>query len=153
MNRIVNALTYMGMFIVMGMAILTGLDVVGRYFFKTPLKGTFELTEALLSSIVAFGIAATTAADEHITVDAFLVKLRPAGQRILKLFANSIGVCVFAVLVWQGIKSGIESIGAREQTDLHVPIFLFRFVLVLGFFLSFTLLIRRIVNLFRSKED
>jgi TRAP-type C4-dicarboxylate transport system permease small subunit len=154
MNRIVNAATYIGMLIVIGMAILTGLDVGGRYLFKSPIKGAFELTEVLLSSIVAFGIAATTAAEEHITVDAFSVKLKPSVQRILKLIANFIGLLVFAVLVWQGILSGRDSINAREQTEvLGVPISPFRLVLVFGFFLSLMVLIYKTISLFRSKTD
>jgi len=154
MNRIVSAVTYIGMFIIIGLAILTGLDVGGRYLFKSPIKGTYELTQVFFSSIVAFGIAAATIAEEHIMVDLVFMRLGPLGQRILKLIANLVGVLVLAVLIWQGTKSGFESIIKYEETELlGVPIPPFRFVLVFGFFLSFVVLIYQIVNLFRSKTD
>jgi len=154
MNRVISAITHLGMVLVIGIAVLTGLDVGGRYFFKSPIKGTFELTEIFFSSIVAFGIAAATAAEEHIMVDALYVKLGPSGQRVLKLLANIIGVLVLAILVRQGIRSGFDSIHTYEQTEsLGVPIFPFRFVLVFGFLLSLIVLIYHTVNLFRSKRD
>lgn len=154
MHRIINVVTYIGMFIVIGVAILTGLDVLGRYFFQSPVKGTYELTEILLSSIVAFGIAAATAVEEHIKVDALLVNLPPSGQRMLKLTANSVAILVFAVLIWQGIVSGAGSIAADERTEvLGVPVYPFRFVLVLGFLLSFIVLLYKTVCSLSSKTD
>ncbi len=154
MNKIVSAVMYGGMLITMGMAVLTALDVGGRYLFSLPIKGTFELTEMFLSSIVAFGIAGSAAAEEHITIDAFSSILRPSAQRRLKLIANIIGILVFIVLVWQGILSGIESIDAREETEvLGAPIFPFRFILVFGFFLSLVVLTYQTFALFRSKTD
>ena len=154
MGRIVSAATYVGMFIVVGMAVLTGVDVVGRALFQSPLKGTYELSEIFLSSIVAFGIAATTAAEEHITVDTLFVKLRPSGQRLLKLTANFFGIVVFAILIWQGIVAGLGSIAAHEGTEvLGVPIYPFRFVLAFGFLLSFIVLIYQTGDLLRSKRE
>ena len=154
MNRMVSAVTYMGMIIVVGLAILTGLDVGGRYLFGSPIKGTFELTELFFSSIVAFGIAAATAAEEHILVDILYVKAGPKGQRFLKLLANLAGIVVLAVLVWRGILSGIESIRTHEETALlGLSIPPFRFVLVFGFLSSLIVLICKTVQLFCAKRD
>ena len=154
MNRVISAVTYIGMIIVVGVAILTGLDVGGRYLFRSPIKGTFELTELFFSSIVAFGIAASTAAEEHIRVDALFVKMGPKGQRLLKLVANLAGIAVLAALSWRGILSGFESIRTHEETALlGLSIPPFRFVLVFGFLLSLIVLVCQTVHLFRTQKD
>ena len=70
------------------------------------------------------------------------------------LRTSLLGVLVFAVLIWQDVVSGVQSIEAHEQTELlRVPIPPFRFILGFGFFLSFVALIFQIVNLFRPKKD
>ena len=36
---------------------LTCIDVIGRYFFNTPVTGGFELTEMMLAALIFFGLS------------------------------------------------------------------------------------------------
>ena len=145
-------MSYLGMIAVVFLALLTGVDVVGRYLFNSPLQGTFELTEVFMCLVVAFGIAYTTAKDEHIMVDALFVKLPSSAQRKLIVVANIFAALVFAVLCWKGMETGIDSIRDKETTELlNVPVFPFKFVLVLGFFLSLIFVVVRIAQ-FRNQK-
>ncbi|MEI6470341.1 MAG: TRAP transporter small permease [Betaproteobacteria bacterium] len=95
MNKIFTLPTYFGMIVIVIMALLTGFDVVGRYVFNSPIPGTFELTEALMSIVVASGIAKATQMGEHISVDALYVKLSAPTQRWLTLTERIIGPSFF----------------------------------------------------------
>ena len=48
---------------------ITCADVIGRYFFGTPVYGAFEMTEMLLAALIFVGLPLVTLRNEHITVD------------------------------------------------------------------------------------
>lgn len=48
---------------------LTCADVVGRYFFNSPIFGAFEITEMLLAALIFAGLPLVTLRGEHVTVD------------------------------------------------------------------------------------
>ena len=50
---------------------LTCADVAGRYFFKSPIFGAFEITESLLAALIFAGLPLVTLRNEHVTVDVF----------------------------------------------------------------------------------
>ena len=153
MNRIAALASYLGMLVIVALALLTGIDVLGRYAFNSPLPGAFELTEAFMALAVAFGIVVTTAKDEHINVDALFVKLRASAQRVLLLLASIIGVLVFGAMSWKGMVSGMDAVKSGETTLLlKVPVSPFKFVLAAGFLFSVFFLIDRIVRLLRHKR-
>ncbi|WP_217703254.1 TRAP transporter small permease [Celeribacter sp. HF31] len=48
---------------------LTVTDVLGRYLFNNPVKGSTELTELMLAGLIFLGLPAATLDREHVTVD------------------------------------------------------------------------------------
>ena len=48
---------------------LTCADVIGRYFFGTPVYGAFEMTEMLLAALIFAGLPLVTLRNDHVTVD------------------------------------------------------------------------------------
>jgi TRAP-type C4-dicarboxylate transport system permease small subunit len=153
MKKIAAAMSYVGVGAVMCMALLTGVDVVGRYGFNKPVQGGTELVELLMGIIVACGVAVTTAADDHISVDTIFGKLPSSGQHVLRVFAGIISTFVFAILAWQGANGGIDAIDAKKTTSiLKVPVSPFQFFLAIGFLASFVFLIIQTIVLLRAKE-
>ena len=57
-------------FLLMGLAVLTVVDVVGRYVLTAPLPGAFELTELMLGALVFAALPLATMTGEHVAVDA-----------------------------------------------------------------------------------
>ena len=79
--RLSGALKFLIAISVFGMAALTFVDVIGRYFFNAPIPGTFELV-GLLLGIVAFAtFPLVTIQENHITVDLFDNFFRGAVRR------------------------------------------------------------------------
>ena len=153
MNKIGVVMSYVGVGAVICMALLTGVDIVGRYGFNQPVQGGVELVELLMAVIVACGIAVTTAADDHISVDSLFDKLPPFGQKLLRVFAGVISTFVFAILAWQGVNGGRDAIDSGKATPiLQVPISPFQYFLAIGFMVSFLFSLIQTVLLLRSKK-
>ncbi len=153
MKKVVAVMSYAGVAAVMGMALLTGVDVVGRYAFNKPVQGGVELVELLMGIIVACGVAVTTAADDHISVDTVFTKLPSLGQHVLRVLGGIICTFVFAILAWQGLNGGIDAADSGKTTSiLKVPISPFQFFLAIGFLVSFMLLLIQTIPLLRKKK-
>ena len=51
--------------------VLTFVDVVLRYFFNSPVKGGFEVTEMMMAVLIFAGLPLVSRRHEHVTIDAF----------------------------------------------------------------------------------
>ena len=58
-------------FLLFAMAILTFVDVLGRYVFSAPIPGTFETVGLLLGLVTFSALPLVTRSQNHITVDLF----------------------------------------------------------------------------------
>jgi len=152
LKRVFSITSYVGVASVICIALLTGTDVVGRYFFNSPVRGTIDLIEVLMSILFACGIAVTTALDDHISVDSLYDKLPSLGQHILRVFAGSVCTFIFFILVWQGFQGGMIAMkSGKVAYTLDIPLFPFRFILAIGFLVSLIFSIRQMVLLLRSR--
>jgi len=153
LGKIVAIIYYIGVAFVVFLALMTGIDVLGRYAFNMPVRGGVDLTELLLVVIVTCGIVVTTAEDNHISVDSVFDKLPPHGKKILLIFGSVVSVLMFAIFVWQGGIGTIDAIRSAKGTlMLEIPVFPFKFILALGFFISLIFSIRQFVRLFFNKK-
>lgn len=104
--------------LLLGMMLLTFVDVVARYLLDRPIRGGFEVTELLLLVLIFAGVPLVSHADEHVTMD-FIDRMLP--QRIADLWIRIMhGVCaaLMAFLTWQvWIKAGTIS-GYGDTTDV-----------------------------------
>ncbi len=93
------------------LALVTIIDVLGRYVFDFPLKGAVEMTEALMVGTIFTGIVLATVAHQHITVDLFALRLKPRGRRIQRglslLLASGISLMLGAV-TWSQALSALD---------------------------------------------
>jgi TRAP-type C4-dicarboxylate transport system permease small subunit len=153
LKRVFAITSYIGVVSVVCIALLTGTDVVGRYFFNRPVQGTNDLIEVLMSILFACGIAVTTALDDHISVDSLYDKLPSSGQYILRVFASSVCTFIFFILVWQGYQGGMMAAKlGRVSSTLDIPLFPFKFFLAIGFLVSLIYSIKNMVLLLRNKQ-
>ena len=89
--------------ILMGMMLLTFVDVVGRYVFNRPVRGGFEVTELGLLVLIFAGLPLVSHADEHVTMDFIDRLLRPGARALLERAVDALCAAIFffgAWLVW-----------------------------------------------------
>jgi TRAP-type C4-dicarboxylate transport system permease small subunit len=79
-NFLDRTLAWVGGLTLLVMMFLTFADVIGRYFFRRPVLGAFELTEILLAITVFAAMPAVTQQDKHIKLD-FLDEVMGKGLR------------------------------------------------------------------------
>jgi TRAP-type C4-dicarboxylate transport system permease small subunit len=144
LQRAVYYLCIIGAIVMLFMMFLTVADVIGRSFFTWPITGTYELSRYFLVVTVLLGIAYAQQTGQHIAVDYFVSKLPLRGQFIFEAIATFLGLVFFALVTWQGWKGGWNSVQAKMVSDtLHIPSFLFEFLIAVGaFFLCIELFLK-----------
>src|SRR5947208_16494503 len=82
-------------------AIVTFLDVIGRYFFHAPFTFTVELTQLAMALVVYFGVGLVTHEDAHISADVVTLRLAPRLRAVFALVTNVLALAFLAIMVWR----------------------------------------------------
>ncbi|MFS4436958.1 TRAP transporter small permease [Paracoccaceae bacterium GXU_MW_L88] len=130
--------------LMLGLTLVTCIDVVGRYVLNAPLTGAYELTQVLLGALVFAALPLTTAAGSHVEVDLALHLLPEWVQRLLGRLAGIGAACVLAYfgyrLVLQGNTLGHD--GARTSA-LSLPLAPLAYGAALSCFVSALIMLLR----------
>ncbi len=96
--------------------VLTCADVIGRYFFSSPVFGAFEITEMLLASLIFLGLPLVTLRNEHVTVDV-LDPITPDRMfRMEHIIACVVGFVSTGYLAWRLLVRAMNMDAAGETT-------------------------------------
>jgi TRAP-type transport system small permease protein len=136
-----SVLRFAGGIFLVALALLTLLDVLGRYVFSIPVKGAVELTEAIMVGIIFTGILLATQARQHVTVDLFAMRLGARGRRIQQGFGLLMAAGVSLLL---GAVTWSQALSAQEFGDKTTMLGLPMAPLV--FFMSACLFLNAIVE-------
>jgi TRAP-type C4-dicarboxylate transport system permease small subunit len=122
------------------MMTLTFVDVVLRYLFNAPLKGSFEITELMLVVLIFAALPLVSRREEHVVMD-FLDRYIPLPiYRVLRALEHIVSAAAMAGmgwLLWQ--KAG--KLGAYGDTSAVLRIELAPFVYVIALLIFVTALI------------
>lgn len=83
--------------------LLTTVDVVGRYFFNLPVRGSVELTQLMLASVVFLALPTVCWREEHVSIDLLDAVLPKRLIWLRQLIVNLIVSVTLAVMsrrVW-----------------------------------------------------
>ncbi|WP_258359817.1 TRAP transporter small permease [Moorella sulfitireducens] len=154
---IINALSYMSIFIVVAMMLLVVSDVILRIVFKSPLVGATEITQMMLvGMLLAFGRSCL--GDDNLKVD-FVMNYCPRKVRLVFRIITSlisIGMCI--LIAWRSFETALYSKGYNIHYLMlkNVPQWPFIILLVIGFLggcFGLGLLIARYVHQLRTPEE
>ena len=104
------------------MVILTSIDVIGRYFFLTPLLGAHEMITLAMGIMIFLGMPLVTASREHLTVDLASSLLNQKGKRIQKMFVDSISAFTFLLFSYLLLYHGFglsEDLMTTEDLEIE----------------------------------
>ena len=120
-----------GMIVFMGMVILTFLDVFLRYFFNSPLPGTYEVTEMLMPLVVFSAIAYGQWNKSHVIMDVVTGALKEDNRNTLEAVTNIWSLAVCALCIWA---TGRYALTVKSTTGLlGIPYEPFVWFVVFGF--------------------
>jgi len=104
--------------LLLGMMLLTFVDVVARYLFNRPIRGGFEMTELVLLVLIFAGLPLVSHADEHVTMD-FIDRMLPErAVAILIRVVHALVAAVFFFLTWQVLIKAARIAGYGDTTDV-----------------------------------
>jgi TRAP-type C4-dicarboxylate transport system permease small subunit len=95
-----DGLRIIGLGCLVGMMLLTCVDVVGRKF-GHPVFGSVELVGFMATLAVAFALPYTHQAKAHIGVEVLVQLLSPKAQTLIELCTHIVSLVLFAIVTWQ----------------------------------------------------
>ena len=104
--------------ILLGMMLLTFVDVVARYVFNRPLSGAFEVTELMLVVLIFAGLPLVSYAGEHALMDFVDRLLGARPQRLLERLVQAACAAVMFLLAWLVWLKADRIWGYRDATDV-----------------------------------
>ena len=139
-DRVVKVLAVVASVFIFILMFLVSADVIGRYLFNRPVKGSLEISESLMAYLVFIAFAKALASGRHIKVEILTSHLSPRWQAILHVVACAGGAFLFALITWQGWNWAWNSWQIREfmEGQLKVPFYPAKFAIPFGGFV-FTL--------------
>lgn len=128
---------------------LVTADVVGRYVFKAPIPGVFEVSEVLLVVIVFLAYAHTEAIGQNIRIRIIENRLTARQRNFLDVFTCLVGIFIYGIIAWKAWGQAWSAFAINEclTGGLRLPLAPAKFVLVLG---SFMLVIQFVVSMASS---
>ena len=104
--------------ILLGMMLLTFVDVVARYVFSRPLRGAFEVTELMLLVLIFAGLPLVSFTDEHAVMD-FIDRVLGAGaRRGLQRLVQAVSAAFMFLLAWLVWLKADRVWAYRDSTDV-----------------------------------
>ncbi|MEP7280332.1 MAG: TRAP transporter small permease [Rubrivivax sp.] len=110
--------------LLVGLALLTCVDVVGRYFLNRPLTGAFELTELAMGALVFSSLPLVTLHRQQVTVDLFASLVPRAWRRAQNALIDVSAAACIGVIAWQLGRRAVNMAAAGETTaTLQIPVY------------------------------
>jgi TRAP-type transport system small permease protein len=107
----------------LAMALITAMDVVGRYFFSAPLPGGYEIVQYLMALSVFATLPLTTQAEGHLTISMLTDRLSARARRVQRVIMLCIITLLLAFLAWRmGVQANQLSRGAALSGSLGIPL-------------------------------
>jgi len=126
-------LAYVGGYVLFGMMILTVCDVTGRYIFNLPITGAYEISEAMMVTVVFFFIGYAQAKKAHVAVD-LIVNVLPGKLKIvIEIITQLLSFLMILLIAGMSLVRWHELLKINEHTPiLGIPVAPFFFILATG---------------------
>jgi TRAP-type C4-dicarboxylate transport system permease small subunit len=126
-------LSYIGNAAIAFMMLLTTVDVLGRYFFNSPVLGAYEITEYLMLIMVFSFLAFAQSNKAHINVDIVYNRLPARLQRVFERFNHIVCLLMMILVTWKSAQRILELKRTGEASLLlKIPDYPFAVFLVIG---------------------
>lgn len=127
---------------------LTSSDVVLRYFFNRPIKGSYDIVGLLGAVTIALSIGYTQLNGRHVATEFIQFIKSRAIQGVVRTVGCLLSIGMYAILAWQCGSVGAQFRAAGRVSDtVQIPIYPLLYIVALGCAVNCLVLL---VDLFRS---
>lgn len=117
-----SLLVYGGVLGIIGIGIPVTIDVLGRFFFSSPLPGTIEINEIMMCVVSVSALAFIQVKDRHINVEIFYDKFSPWWKSLADMICGGTGTVVVGIVAWQSLLYALKKLSGMEATEtLGIP--------------------------------
>ncbi|HUE47536.1 MAG TPA: TRAP transporter small permease [Aestuariivirgaceae bacterium] len=104
------------------LAVLTFIDVCGRYLFNQPVRGAYELVEMLMGALIFSALPVITYNGRHITIDLFDAAIPQWLIPVRSLLVQGISAAALGIIAWQLWLLGDDKASYNDMTSfLRIP--------------------------------
>jgi TRAP-type C4-dicarboxylate transport system permease small subunit len=108
-GRAMRAMALAAGAVIFGLMVYTVLDVVLRYVFNAPFRGSLEVTQFAMSAIVFLGLAHCGWTGGHVAVDILERSLTHRRLRWVPVLLSLIGAVVFVAIAWYSLQEALAT--------------------------------------------
>ena len=121
-KRLSGWFEWVGVAALLGMMVVTLIDVVGNKLFNSPLLGSLDLLQFFQGVAIAFACAMTLIIGRHVKVEFLVTRLPSRAQAIIESIALFLGLGLFVLLVWRLTVLGhYMQTGGETTYTIHIP--------------------------------
>ena len=136
------------------MLVLTCLDISFRYFFNSPIPGTYAVRSLAGAVLVSFAMPYTMLEKGHVAVEILVHSLSKRKQLVIETLIHLLGIAFFLVLVWQAVVLGNHMKRVGEVTPtLLVPFYPILYCMAICFFLLCLAISANLVNIWAERQN
>ena len=153
LQRVSKVAAIIAAVVLAAMMLLTVADVTGRYFFNSPVKGTWEIIGLLLVCAGTWGLGYCQVQKGHISITVLIERFSRRVQAIIRSVTYLIGLVGFSLLCWRMFLMAIRYLTTMKEyvtETLEIPYPPFMFMLSIGAGIMSLILI---VDLVRSLAE
>ena len=133
------------------LSLLTVADVLLRFFFNSPIVGSYELTEYLLIPIVFFAIPWATKEKSNVRVDLIVGRIRNRRRAVIYAISCALSIIVTSVFAWFTIPQTLYIFEVHIDSEmLNIPAWPFYLLTALSFFILFFILIDNLIDFIKE---
>ena len=105
--------------------VLLCANVVMRYLFSSPIKGTSEMVSMMMAWVAYSGMAYTLLSGKHMQLEAIYEKLKGRKKNILSLFVYGLAAALFIILTKASFDVFWQSWLIKEESVASVTVYVF----------------------------
>jgi len=130
-GRALRGMALVAGWVLVALLLYTVADVVLRYVFNAPFRGSLEFTQFMMSAIVFLGLAYCGWTGGHVAVDILERPLDRPGLRWVPAVLMLVSAILFAAIAWYTLHDGIAQM-RRVSNMLRWPLYPFIFIAAFG---------------------
>jgi TRAP-type transport system small permease protein len=134
--------------------VVVAVDVIGRYIFSAPLRGSFEYIQICMALLVFLALPVIVGREENVQVEVFEVFIPRPLRRFTRLLGFAITIVVAAGLVWVSFKRASTFYASGEQfVLLPAPLYPVAYFILAMFAVALAIMLVQFVKYPRHLRD
>ena len=106
----IEVVAWIGYAATIAIVLIVFIDVCGRYFFNSPLRGGFELVEQTMVLSGGFAVVYSTLKKGHIIIDVIFDRLSKRAQIVMSYIFSFIGFAITMGMAWYVYLFGLRQL-------------------------------------------